>query len=148
MSRPRLDSAVALVATIVALTANSAAAATPAQKCAAAKIKAALIELKAVDACYRAGLAKLSPPDPTCIAAATAKLDAAVHNADAKGGCVKTNDTAEIDQVVGQCSSRLVFATPSVCLTAGTACTGGLVAPCCAGLTCSGAVGGPPPTCH
>jgi hypothetical protein len=148
MSLTRLVSAAALVAAVVTLTASSAAAATPAQKCAAAKIKAALIELKAVDACYRHGLTTLSPPDPACLAAAAAKLDAAVRKADAQGGCVKTNDTAAIDQAVGQCSSRLVFATPPVCLTAGTACSGSLAAPCCAGLVCSAVIGGPPPACH
>ena len=148
MSVPRVVSVIGVVTTIVAL-ATHVVAATPAERCAAAKMQAALIELKAVNACYRAGLAKLSPPDPACLAAAAAKLNVAVQKADAMGGCLKTNDSADIDQVVGQCSSRLVAVTPAVCLPAGTACGGSaLAAPCCAGLTCSGKVGGPPPMCN
>ena len=77
------------VALLCVLT-GTALGATPAQKCAATKTKAAGAKVYAKAKCYQKALANGSTVDSTCLTKAEQKFVAAFGKAEAKGGCAVT----------------------------------------------------------
>src|SRR5690349_21031760 len=116
---------VAFVAAIVFVsTAVVHARATPAEKCAVAKSKAAAKKIVAKLTCWQKAVAKgLSDADADCVAAAGRKFSAAIQKAERRGGCVVTGDAATIEGIADTCVSNVVGLTPGVaCQTANLAC--------------------------
>ena len=97
------------VALLCVLT-GTALGATPAQKCAATKTKAAGAKVYAKAKCYQKALAKGSTVDSTCLTKAEQKFVAAFGNAEAKGGCAVTGDTADVEALVDACVASLTGA--------------------------------------
>ena len=89
------------------------AGATPAQKCAITKQKAALKKLAAKLTCNQKAIKAGGSVDASCIMAAESKFNAAVMKAETKGGCVGGNDGA-IENEVNSCVSSIVNLTPTV----------------------------------
>lgn len=80
------------------------ATATPTQKCAVAKSKAAAKKLTAKLKCVqKATLLGAPSPDPLCIATAEAKYMTAIEKAEAKGGCAVVGDADRIEETVDEC---------------------------------------------
>lgn len=133
----RTVAALGLAVGIVAATGAAHAAAPPNIRCAVAKRKAAIKELRAIDACF----AKHAPdaPDPTCIASAQQKLQKEFLRIEGQGGCSPaTGDEPGAERLVDQCESGLVRFIPGACLPGGTPCS--MTVPCCS-LRCVGRIG-------
>jgi hypothetical protein len=94
--RMRLALALSLVALVAAPVAQ--AETTPAQKCAAAKLRAATHKVNAELRCQKKALNKAVPVDPECLAKAQAKFEAAFAKAEAKGGCKTEGDAAAVQE--------------------------------------------------
>jgi hypothetical protein len=135
---------IVLMVAALGLVVGSVAATTPAHattppniRCAVAKRKAAIKELRAIDACF----AKHAPdaPDPTCIAGAEQKLQKEFLRIEAQGGCSPaTGDEPGVDRIVNQCEAGLVRFLPGACLAGGEPCS--TTTPCCS-LRCIGRIG-------
>ena len=97
------------VALLCVLT-GTALGATPAQKCAATKTKAAGAKVYAKATCYQKALAKGSTIDSTCLTKAEQKFVAAFVGAEAKGGCAVTGDSAAVEALVDTCVASLTGA--------------------------------------
>lgn len=117
------------------------AAATPAQKCAAAKLKAAGSRAAGKLNCHAKAALKGSSVDAECLAKADAKFAAAFTKAEAGGGCIVNGDAASTGGQVDGMVSDVVAATPSASypLTCFDAMQNGLET----GVDC----GGPCPPC-
>jgi hypothetical protein len=103
-----------LVGALVGLPlAGVGAAATPAQKCAVAKNKAAAKKLGAKLKCHQKAIGVGGAVDPACLANAEAKFNAAIAKAEAGGGCVLNGDGSTIEAAVDFCVDTLVNLTPS-----------------------------------
>lgn len=89
------------------------AAATPAQKCAAAKLKAAGTRAAAKLNCHAKAALKGSAVDAECLAKADTKFASAFTKAEAGGGCIVNGDTASTGAQVDGMVSGVVAATPS-----------------------------------
>lgn len=108
---------------------NLAGAATPAEKCAAAKNRAALAKTTAKAKCYRKALLNGVAVNPDCLSKAEQKFTKAIGKAEATGGCTSTGDAAAIEAAVDSCVSSLdgltlsvADCTPAPSCTAGRAC--------------------------
>jgi len=84
---------------------------TPAEKCAAAKSKAATKKVAAKLKCQQKGILSGAPVDHACLADTEAKFSTAVTKAEAKGGCVVTGDAALLGQRDRERDARLHAAT-------------------------------------
>jgi mono/diheme cytochrome c family protein len=72
------------------------AASTPAQKCAATKLKAASTKTAADLKCHKKALLTGGAVDDACLAKSQLKFERAFEKAEAKGGCSSEGDAAEI----------------------------------------------------
>lgn len=139
VSRRILKTVAALGVAVTIVAASVAAhAAPPANiRCALAKRKAAVKELRAIDACF----AKHAPdaPDPTCLASAQQKLQQEFLRIEARGGCSPaTGDEPGVERLVDQCEAGLVRFLPGACLAGGEPCSQTM--PCCS-LRCISRIG-------
>jgi hypothetical protein len=91
------------VVLIAALTGTSFAAATPAEKCAAAKIKAAGAGVYGAAKCHSKALSKSASVDGACLAKAAGKLGVAYAKAEAAGGCAATGEADGAEAAVDAC---------------------------------------------
>jgi cysteine-rich repeat protein len=82
---------------------DAAAGSSPAQKCAAAKMKAAGKKYAARANCYAKALSKSVPVDTGCLQNAEDKFGDAFAKAEAKGGCTTPGDAAAIEVKVDVC---------------------------------------------
>lgn len=92
---------------------SAKAAATPAQKCAAAKLKAAGTRAAAKLNCHAKAALRGSSVDTECLAKADTKFATAFSKAEAGGGCIVTSDAASTGGQVDGMVSSVVAATPS-----------------------------------
>ena len=81
---------------------------TPAQKCAIAKSKAAVVKLGAKMKCDQKAIAGGVAVDPACLTAAETKFDTAITKSEQGGGCVVTGDGMAIERQVDACFDALV----------------------------------------
>lgn len=100
------------------------AGATPAQKCAVAKNKAAAKKVAAKLKCWQKAYSTgAASADADCLATAEAKFVKAIEKAEAKGGCVTPGDGDVIEGLVDQCVGGIVGRTPTVaCQVANLTC--------------------------
>lgn len=91
---------VAIAALIAVTAAVSHAAPTPAQRCAAAKLKAASKKAAAKLVCHKKAFLKGIPVDSLCLAKAEDKYLTAFAKAEAKGGCATVGDAAAVEALV------------------------------------------------
>lgn len=94
-----------------------AAAATPAQKCAALKKKAAGKKALHKLRCYAAADLKNRAVDANCLSAAEVAFDRAFAMAEQSGGCALNGDAAAIEAMVDAFVNGVVAAIPSVAPT-------------------------------
>jgi hypothetical protein len=150
-------SAVVVLTAVAAVWVSAAlAAATPAEKCAAAKNKAAVKKLSSKLKCYRKAILAGQNVDAICLTDAETKFDAAMTKieARAKGGCPLSGDGPTIEQAVDAGVRAIADLTPQAPLTCcsfggGTCsyatspsnCTSGLGTPGATGSVCDGATG-------
>jgi hypothetical protein len=87
------------------------AAATPAQKCAASKVKAGSKKIGAQLKCISKAIGKGIAVDPACLATASTKFNTAVGKAETKGGCVFTGDGGSLEGLVDNDSNAIVAVT-------------------------------------
>src|SRR5262249_8180446 len=80
---------------------------TPAQKCAIAKSKAAVVKLGAKMKCDQKVIAGGIAVDSACLTTAETKFDAAIAKADQRAGCVVAGDGAAIENLVDNCFNAL-----------------------------------------
>ncbi len=99
---------VVLIATVLARA--SFAAATPAQKCAAAKVKAAGTKVNDKAQCQQKALRKSTAVDSACLAKAEQKFAKAYSKADAAGGCAVTGDADTVEVAVDACLTAFLGA--------------------------------------
>jgi len=97
---------IVLIASAPAATAF--AGATPDQKCASAKMKAAGKKYAAKAKCHAKALAKSLPVDGACLSLAESKFAAAFAKADARGGCLHENDADAIEIKIDTCLGDVV----------------------------------------
>lgn len=111
----------------------AAAAQPPARRCGFAKMRAALVESSALNACFRRAILAGTDPAPACVAAAQAKLQATFDRLDAGGGCSATGDAPSIDRLVDRFSIELAQAlNGGQCVASGDPCAD--LTPCCSGV--------------
>lgn len=89
------------------------AAATPAQKCASAKLKAAATRAATKLNCHAKAALGGSSVDAQCLAKADAKFATAFAKAEAGGGCIVNGDAGSTGAQVDGMVSNVVAATPS-----------------------------------
>jgi len=89
--------AMAVAVMVVAFGAPALGKPTPAQKCAAAKLKAAANKLAPKLACHQKALAHGATVSGTCLAHATSVFTVAFAKAESKGGCIVTSDAAAVE---------------------------------------------------
>jgi hypothetical protein len=135
----------ALVASTVLLVVGAGvihAGATPAEKCAAAKNKAAVKKIGAKAKCWqKAFLSGAATADSGCLSAAEMKFSTAISKAEAKGGCAVTGDANTIESAADTCVSSIVALTPTI-PCGGSLCNGQCLCGCPVGddcTTCAGA---------
>lgn len=136
--RARSVTAAVTFTLLVGSSAALAAQATPGQKCAIAKLKAAFKKASAKGACYVKAVGKGVAVDPDCLAKAEEAFAAAFQKAESKGGCATIGDAAAIEGVVNGFVTGIVTALPPVPTTSTTTTTlppCGESAPACNG-TC------------
>jgi hypothetical protein len=107
-------------------------------------MRVALARSVALSACLREALASGNVPDLSCVDAADTRFRAAFEHIEAKGGCSATGDAGRVARLVDQCAVQLAQTLSPVCLSAGSPCGDGGLAPCCAGLACVTSVGEAP----
>src|SRR5262245_48130607 len=105
------------------------AARTPGQVCAGAKLKATGNAAGARLACHATAARQGVGTDPACLANADSKLSDAFDQAEARGGCVTTDDADDIDVLLDSSVGSLVSAlrpasTKSRCAAAKLKATG------------------------
>ena len=127
-----------ILAAILVL-ARVAAAATPADTCAAAKLTAASKKAVAKLACWGKAVKMSVPVDDACLAKADQRFTAAFVAAEAKGRCRTTGDAAAVEAHVDAIVMGLVVDEPGDCVAAGDSCGS---TPCCVGLVCAPSTGG------
>jgi hypothetical protein len=91
--RKRVLLALGLIAVVSAPVAQ---AATPAQKCAAAKLKAAKTKTATELKCYKKAFLAGSQVDAACLAKAQEKFAKAFADAEARGGCASEGDAGQV----------------------------------------------------
>jgi hypothetical protein len=96
---------------------------TPAQKCSAAKIRAAVKKAQANGQCYQRAALTAGGVDAGCLAVAEKKFTAAFAAAEKKGGCSTVGDRDEIGGNVDTCVQDIVAALPATTTTTITAST-------------------------
>ena len=99
--------------------------ATPAQKCAVAKSKAAVKKTAAKAKCYQKSMSTGATVDTDCLNKAELKFNDAIAKAEVKGGCIHTGDAATIEAAVDACVSSLVALTPASDCTPSSSCMAG-----------------------
>jgi len=87
---------------------------TPAQACAAAKMKAAANKAKKKLGCHATAAKKGLPVDAECLMKAESKFVEAFQKAEDKGGCATVNDAASIESIVDVFVNSIVAALPTV----------------------------------
>ena len=95
------------------------AAVTAAQRCAAAKLKAAGVRLAVEIECARKAVLKGGTPDAECLAKGGAKLAAAFAKAERHGACALSADAAAANDQLGTCVGSLA-GSPSASTTSTT----------------------------
>jgi len=108
---------------MAALASWVAAASTPGQSCAAAKLKAAARKHQSKVKCYQKALSKGLPVEPACLGKAETKFAEAFARAETRGGCATTNDAGDIELLVDSCVGALVAALPATTSTTTTTTT-------------------------
>ena len=134
-TRPALRS----IITAILVLARVAAASTPADTCAAAKLTAASKKAVAKLACWGKAVKMSVPVDDACLAKADQRFTAAFAAAEAKGGCRTTGDVAAVEAHVDAIVMGLLVDEPGDCVAAGDSCGS---TPCCVGLVCAPSTGG------
>lgn len=86
---------------------------TPAQKCAAAKMKAMSKKTSGLFACYAKAAASGAAVDAGCVAKVSGKFAVTFAKIDAKGGCAVTGDAAAVEAQIDDAVSALVSAAPT-----------------------------------
>jgi hypothetical protein len=112
----RLGQAMAVLIVLVVSAGLIHARATPAQKCAAAKQKAAAKRFSAKLKCWQkatTATAGAASADPTCLTTAETKFDAAIAKAETNRGCVANGQTGVIEDAVDTCVNHIVTLTPA-----------------------------------
>jgi hypothetical protein len=110
----RLGHAMAVLIVLVVSAGLIHAGATPAQKCAVAKQKAAAKKVSAKLKCWQKAIAAgTASADPACLTTAETKFTTAVAKAETKGGCVETGEAGVIENTVDTCVNNIVARTPS-----------------------------------
>ena len=101
----------AIAGAVLLLIATRGAAGTPAQDCAAAKLKAAGKKAAAVLNCHRKAAKLGAAIDPACVTPTDEKLQTLFGRAEAKGGCAVSGDEpvvrGQIDQWVTDLATLL-----------------------------------------
>ena len=163
----RLGQAMAVLIVLAVSAGVTHASATPAQKCAVAKQKAAAKKISAKLKCWQKAIASgAASADPACLTAAETKFSLTIPKIEAKGGCVETGDAGVIEGAVDTCVDNIVALTPAsmttttttssttsttMCVANGGTCTGN--ADCCTANCTSGSArpparpARPPPPC-
>src|SRR5262249_14011206 len=121
------------------------AGATPAEKCAVAKNKAAVKKVAAKAKCWQKAFASgASTADSTCLNNAEMKFSTAIAKAEAKGGCaiLITDDASAIESAADTCVNSIVAHT-SPC-GEGMMCNRQCLCGCPAGSDCTTCAGGFP----
>jgi hypothetical protein len=121
----KLGQMLAVLAVVVASAGLIYAAATPAQKCQASKVKAVSKELGAKLKCIAKAASKGAPVDSACLMAAETKFTTAVGKAESKGGCALTGDGPTLGTSVDTDSNALAALTtagPRGCCSGGVIC--------------------------
>jgi hypothetical protein len=88
--------ALALIAIALGPASLAHAASTPAQKCSAAKLKAANKKTAADLRCHKKAVLAGQPVDAGCLGKSQQRFERAFANAEAKGGCGTEGDAAEV----------------------------------------------------
>jgi len=94
-----------------------AAAASPAVRCATAKLKAAAKKHGAKVRCHVQAILARKAVDPACLAAAEAKFSAAFARSEAAGGCFTSGDAPAVEDAVDDCVRTLVGLLPTSATT-------------------------------
>ena len=94
--------------------------ATPAQKCAAAKLMAMSKKLSGLLACHAKAAGRGAPVDATCVSKAAGKFGVAFAKIDAKGGCIVTGDAPAVEAMIDADVEALANAAPIVPTTTST----------------------------
>lgn len=116
-------SSIAAAAMVAVLAALPASADLAAQRCAAAKLKAASRKASGKLACYRRAAARGVPVDPACLARAEQKFAAAFAAAERRPGCLTTGDAAMIEATVDAFVTTLASDLPGTTTTTVTTTT-------------------------
>jgi len=128
------------------------ASATPAEKCAAAKNKAAAKKASSTLKCYQKAITTATPVSSTCLTAAEMKFNTAITKAETASGCAITGDGSTLEALVNKQTSDMATFTPAalpMCCSDGFgACWYGTTAADCGHFTvgaantvCDGATG-------
>jgi hypothetical protein len=104
---------------------------TPAQRCAAAKNKAAAAKIDRKLKCHSKAILAGSAVDASCLSAAEVKFATAIRKAETKGGCTVTGDLETLEAACDTCVGDVVARTPvttststTTSTTPSTGCTG------------------------
>src|SRR5262245_7509667 len=97
-------------ALLLAVAGGNASATSPSARCVAAKEKAAGAKIMGKLSCYGKAKARNVFVDGGCLDKADAKFNAAIANADAKGGCGGTS--VDLENTVDDCISTLLGDVP------------------------------------
>lgn len=115
----------------VAIASSAPAKPTPAQRCAAAKLKAAAVKIDRKLACHRAAVLAGRPVDVACLLAAETKFGRAMTKAESNGGCALTGDLESLEAACDACVDDVAGRTPvttststTTNTTTSTACSG------------------------
>jgi hypothetical protein len=124
--------------------------ASPGERCAAAKLRAAAQKASGKLRCHARAVLRGSAPDAACLAKIEAKFQATWARIEDRGGCATTNDAADVEQRVDAFVDGLVVALPPSTSTTSTTVTPTTSCPPLTALYCgiSACPGfGPPPLC-
>jgi hypothetical protein len=120
-----------IVALLMMIGPAQALAATPGQRCEAAKLKAAGVKAKKELACFKTAVATGKVVNGDCLARAEAAFARAFERAEGKGGCVTTGDAASVEATVDSAVADVnailgvtPLTTPSQCTALKLAATG------------------------
>jgi len=144
--------AAASAVVLVLAVASAALAAGPAEKCAAAKLRAAVQKTSGLLECRARALQAQAAPDTTCIARVQSKFVAKWTRSESRGGCAVTGDGNDVEARIDTFVAGLIDALPATTTTSTTTTTSatcppttalycgqsgcGLNALCPAGMTC------------
>ena len=101
-----------LAAVTLAWAGTAVAGPTPAQKCAASKLKAVSKKVSAKLKCTQTSITKGVPVDATCLTKAETKFSTAVAKAESKGGCPLTGDAATLEALADREVTSITAFTP------------------------------------